>query len=159
MRGEPAALTLGNDQGSLAAVRPDYRNDSGAGVSTEGSSDLLVANLRSRSSDPAKAFGFPRPAGLDRRDRLVAEGVARGAATRSPKSPTTSPLKVALQADGRFPSGKTSSSKDPPVNTFASSLTITRNSMSVRSVFIRFTSAQVTTTLVSSPGVWCSKAK
>jgi hypothetical protein len=36
---------LGNDLASLAAFGPDYRNDSGAGVSTEDSSDLLVANL------------------------------------------------------------------------------------------------------------------
>jgi hypothetical protein len=39
-----------NDQESLAAVQRDYRNDSGAGVSTEeDSGDLLVANLRAFS--------------------------------------------------------------------------------------------------------------
>src|SRR5438552_4133956 len=50
-------LVSWNDEGSLAAVRPDYRNGSGAGVSTDNSSDLLVANTRavltpSRESQP-----------------------------------------------------------------------------------------------------------
>jgi hypothetical protein len=45
-RSRGAAVLLRNDQGSLLTVRRDYRNDSGAGVSTEDSSDLLLANLR-----------------------------------------------------------------------------------------------------------------
>jgi hypothetical protein len=42
---------------------------------------------------------------------------------------------------------------------FASALTIFSNSLSDRSVFIRFTSEQVTTTLDSSPGFWCSNSR
>jgi hypothetical protein len=39
-----AGIALRNDQGSLVTVRRDYRKDSGAGVSTKNSSDLLLAS-------------------------------------------------------------------------------------------------------------------
>jgi len=42
-RSRAAAILPRNDQGSLVTVRRDYRNDRGAGVSTEDSSDRLLA--------------------------------------------------------------------------------------------------------------------
>jgi len=53
-------LVSWNDEGSLAAVRPDYRNGSGAGVSTDNSSDLLVATCATRDAGlPADGARLP----------------------------------------------------------------------------------------------------
>lgn len=55
------ALPLRNDLASQAAIRPDYRNDRGAGVSAENLSDLLFGTSATDVVAGAGA-GVPRPA-------------------------------------------------------------------------------------------------
>jgi hypothetical protein len=73
--------------------------------------------------------------------------------------PLANGVRAPLATQGATPSGKAHSSKVPSAKTLASSVTITLNCSSVRSVFMRLTRAQVTTTLASSPGVLWSKTR
>ena len=59
VRGEPGWLSVRNELASQAAVRPDYRNDSGAGVSAEDLSDLLLATSKSAFGDPQVLMSRP----------------------------------------------------------------------------------------------------